>query len=149
MCFESGLVFDDTRPDDPFLFIIQMIGTYTENGPVSGLIAAVWQDKRIVRASSNADVGFSYVQGTLSDAQFEDLLCMIERSRLADEDSAEPGYPSRGDWYWLRLKKELIVRVDTLSAAHYPDLREFLISVEFSPVLSIEGDIEPLARWYR
>jgi hypothetical protein len=88
-----------TQASAPFIFIYRYPGFTLR--PVSGLIAAVWQDGRIVRAKSKEDIGTLYVEGTLTGAEIENLRQLV-RACLRDrplQESLVIDAPSERLWF--------------------------------------------------
>jgi len=75
------MTLDERRPDIPFAFIWR---TPAYPGPgqemICGLIAAVWQDGRIVRVESEKTIGRAYIEGKLTDEQLVQTIHVIETS---------------------------------------------------------------------
>jgi hypothetical protein len=80
---EGCFVFDERRSTDPFIYIY-MSPKYPLPGEdvVGGLKVAVWQDGKVVRARTTAEVGKSYIQGKLRPEQLNDLIRLIEQSGI-------------------------------------------------------------------
>lgn len=71
--------FPREQGDRPFVFIY-VTPAYTRDYPVAGVLVAVWADGTVVRATTEAEVGKSYVRGRLDREQVQQVRRMIGES---------------------------------------------------------------------
>ena len=152
---QGKLILDANQPSLPFIFLYRF-PKYPVPGEqmVSGLVVAIWQDGRVVRAKSEAQVGCSYVQGTLTEAQLADTIAIIEKSGIL-KDTAESfvtmdaGYES----IIIRTSGQIITWAESPSfeKSDRPgakELREYLINATPCTVTPVEGYCEYPERWF-
>ncbi len=68
---------DRSDPNIPFLYIRRCAALGDEEKGANGLVVALWGDGRIIRATSEQDVGSSYVEAVLKEDDLEDVLSFI------------------------------------------------------------------------
>ncbi len=72
--------------DRPFLFI-EIKPAFSPDA-ISGLLVAVWNDGRILRAKSDADIGKSYLRGTLTPQQLHEVRDALGKSKVLSSHQA-------------------------------------------------------------
>jgi hypothetical protein len=76
--------FDSRRPDLPWLFLWLGQGAPVSGiTPRAGIIAAVMQDGRVARATSEENIGKDYAEGRITQEQIASLRSRIESSGIA------------------------------------------------------------------
>lgn len=80
------LALSECDPDIPFLVVHRYpgyVGPRSATG--SGLIAAVWRNGRIVRASTEDDIGQVYMEGRLATEKLDGLVSYLNASGVMTE----------------------------------------------------------------
>lgn len=84
----KGLVLNRSMTDRPVLFLYQAPANPIPGQPmISGVIAAIWPDGKVIRIVNRESVGQRYIVGYLSAEKLEKTLTEIER--LVNKYSAQ------------------------------------------------------------
>jgi len=155
-CKDTKMVFDKSRPEVPFLFIYRTSGYPALNQkPPCGLVIAIWQDGKIVRAKSAAKVGRPHLEGKLTTEQLRRLLVIIEQSgALSCRAKQYVIIDGSNEELTLRLSNGLVTWAASPDLAScnqqgIKDLREYLLKLKAAHEIATEWPKEYPTEWSR
>jgi len=138
---------------DPVI-IIRQYPDYPNLGESSkfpgGLVAVLWPDGRMIRATSRDAVGEAYIEGYVSEADCEEFLAFLDTSDVFKTQG--PGIPLHVAFQQIKVCRDgRILECSRL----LPDLgsaldgvEQHLLAVPLQNIRSVEWQIIKESKWY-
>jgi hypothetical protein len=149
---EHAAFFDRDRSTIPFLYIY-MYPKYPGPGEevIGGLKVAVWQDGKVVRTRSAAEVGKAYIEGRLRPEQLNQLVRLIERTGIlaTPPDDTSPMHQA-SDFLKIRTRSGLLIWSHTVPNAEnalVKQIEDSLMAIDI-PDIDVFADTSKWVRYY-
>lgn len=147
---EVGKVtFDSQRNDLPVLSLWVTPG-YTRGPSRAGLLAAVWQDGRLVRAESESTVGKGYVESYLDKQQLAQLLGVVAKLKSPTESDQRAIVDAEAESMTLRTKSGVTSWIHSpghARSANIVTMKQYLFDLALPAARPV--DARPFQTWRR